>query len=312
MTGRIEAKWMSTVLAGVSRALLGAVLLFVSPSGMAFADRQQKCANNGAVTDAANHPGLVADCAVLLDVKKTLKGKDGRKLNWSASRPMDQWDGIGIENNRVTGIYLRDWGLKGKIPKRLAELSALRALVLWYNDLHGRIPKELGTLSELRDLYLMVNELTGKIPPELGNLSKLEDLFLDWNDLHGRIPKRLRNLSKLERLGVSHNELTGEIPKWLGRLSRLTDLYLDYNELSGQIPSQLGRLSNLTYLSLAHNELSGQIPSELGALPRLKTLALYWNYLIGCVPQSLRNVEYAGWTYTWAGTHAGRKLPWCR
>ncbi len=289
MTRRIEAGWVRTVLAGLTLALLGAVTLFALPDGVAFADtNQEKCASDGAVADAASNPGLVSDCSALLDSKKVLEGKNGGKLNWSSSLPMSQWERIaggggstsqvkywyrgygspGGPSNRVTGIYLRGFGLKGKIPSRLADLSELRELHLDYNQLRGRIPKRLGELSRLRVLDLMGNNLGGKIPPELGDLSQVRQLLLGGNELRGRIPKRLGNLSNVSDLGLSHNRLTGKIPKWFGDLS------------------------NLEYLHLRRNQFTGEIPSGLGEHPKLKVLELHFNNLTGCVPKSLRNFEY--------------------
>ena len=50
------------------------------------------CATTGVVNDPANHPGMVFDCAVLLDAHDTLA--DSTTLNWSASTPMEDWDGV--------------------------------------------------------------------------------------------------------------------------------------------------------------------------------------------------------------------------
>ena len=284
------------------------------------------------MADAANKPGLVADCAVLLDVKKNLEGpKDNSgklinsgenclsnawnskvwRLNWSSSLPMSEWEGLYISDNRVKVISLKGSAshqLKGKIHKRLAELSELRALSIWDNQLRGRLPKELGGLSRLENLTFMCNDLRDKIPPQLGDLSRLETLFLSGNEFRGRIPKRLSNLSNLKELGLAGNNLRGKIPKWLGDLS------------------------NLEGLNLHKNHFTGNIPSELGELPRLRSFQMYTNNLTGCVPKSLRNKMPAGnvqmsmykdnpdrtpYTELWDNYKKGeipypyRSLPWC-
>ena len=322
---------MRTLLAGLAFALLGAATLFISPSGMAFADtNQEKCANDGAVEDAANNPGLVSDCAVLLHVKKTLEGpKDNSgklinsgehclsnawssnvwRLNWSSSLPMSQWEGLEISDHRVTNIVLTgssDYQLKGKIPKRLTELSELRELNLRNNQLRGRIPKELGQLSNLRDLDLLCNDLRDKIPPQLGDLSQLKYLTLSGNEFRGRIPKRLSKLSNLIVLDLAANNLHGKIPK------------------------QLGNLSNLGTLILRKNHFTGKIPPELGELPKLNSFEMYYNNFTGCVPKSLRSKFPGGRTYVYKDNpdrtpytelwdqykkgeipHPYRRLPWC-
>ncbi len=306
MTGRIEAIRMRTALAGLALALLGAAMLFISPSGTALADtNRQKCAYNGAVSvlGATTNQGLVSDCAALLKAKKTLQGSGGRELNWSGKVPIGQWDGVTLGGSppRVTQLWLdgRDSSgkLKGKIPKQLGNLSELTYLVLYYNELSGTIPKQLGNLPNLRYLELNSNNLTGRIPPQLGNLSNLEGVNLGGN------------------------RLTGKIPKQLGKLSNLRTLILYHNQLSGQIPKSLGKLSSLRRLLIRTNRLTGEIPKELGELPELRVLELYLNNLTGCVPASLKDIDYFGHTTMYGPieglsgwTHNGVayvKLPWC-
>ena len=53
---------------------------------------QSLCSTDGAVADAANHPGLVSDCEALLAGRDTLAGSGA--LNWSADTPITEWDGI--------------------------------------------------------------------------------------------------------------------------------------------------------------------------------------------------------------------------
>ena len=297
MTNQIKTIRIRTVLAGLALALLGALTLFALPASAGVAEAsaktERKCANDGAVKDAGNNPGLVADCAVLLDIKKNLEGEDGRKLNWSSSLPMCDWDGIdgngGQINrwsggywslgppNRVTGIDVSGYGLKGKIPKRLGKLTELRVLQMSHQDLQGSIPKELGNLSELMRLDLYKNELSGKIPKSLGKLSELRELYLFGNNL------------------------TGEIPKQLGKLSNLTVLSLEHNNLTGEIPKQLGKLSNLRRMLLRQNQLTGEIPKQLGKLRKLELLELQFNNLTGCMPRSLEHIENIRLSYGGGG-----------
>ena len=71
----------------------------------------------------------------------------------------------------------------------MGQLSNLRWLYLFQNQLTGSIPGELGDLSNLTRLHLDENELTGDIPASLGNLKGLQELFLGKNpDLEGCVP----------------------------------------------------------------------------------------------------------------------------
>ena len=154
----------------------------------------------------------------------------------------------------------------------------------------GPIPAALGDLTNLRALNLWSNELTGPIPAALGDLSNLEELWLGWNELTGPIPGWLGDLSNLVELVLAVNQLTGPIPAALGDLSNLEGLDLSFNQLTGPIPAWLGDLTNLRFLDLGTNRLAGPIPAELGDLSNLVELWLLGNPLTGCVPVGLRDV----------------------
>ena len=63
------------------------------------------CATRGAVSDASN-TGLASDCEALLDAKDVLVGLGG-PLNWSASTPIAQWDGVTVERNADASDHAR-------------------------------------------------------------------------------------------------------------------------------------------------------------------------------------------------------------
>ena len=106
--------------------------------------------------------------------KDTLRGS--ASLNWSTSRLISQWTGVGVPRvsaSHVTLLYLPRKGLTGNIPP------------------------QLGNLSRLERLYLSGNQLTGTIPTALGNLSStLETVLLKGNQLSGCIPAALRTVER--------------------------------------------------------------------------------------------------------------------
>ncbi|CAM9303175.1 unnamed protein product [Ectocarpus sp. 13 AM-2016] len=136
-------------------------------------------------------------------------------------------------------------------------LGALEELILSSNKLDGPIPKELGDLTELKDITLFENNLTGPILPELRNLGALKTLDLGGNKLIGPIPKQLGALTKLENLWLQNIALTGPIPPELRKLAALKALYLWNSQLSGTIPKELGSLRQLRQLWISNNQLSG-------------------------------------------------------
>ena len=282
-------------------AALVATILLASGLGPQPASAAPPCENGTVVPNPADHPGLVADCAVLLAVKDALAGT--ATLNWSATTPITDWTGITVSRapKRVTNLNLDSMSLNGSIPAELSELSALRELRLAWNRLTGTIPPELGQLTQLGQLVLGGNRLTGAIPPELGSIGPtLTTLQLSGPNplptgigLSGSIPQQLGNLTGLQQLWLNGNRLTGTIPTRLGRLTNLIGLHLDKNQLSGSIPTQLGALSNLTDLQLQDNQLTGPLPSQLGGLTQLNKIYLLRNAgFSGCVPLPLRRVRY--------------------
>ena len=290
----------STVLLLLVAALVATILL-ASGLGPQPASAAPPCENGTVVPNHADHPGLVADCAVLLAAKDTLRG--AATLNWSATTPITDWTGITVSRapKRVTKLNLDSMSLNGSIPAELGELSALRELRLAWNPLTGTIPPELGQLTQLGQLVLGGNRLTGAIPSELGSIgATLTTLQLSGPNplptgigLSGSIPPQLGNLTGLQQLWLNGNRLTGTIPTRLGRLTQLRGLHLDKNQLSGSIPTQLGALSNLTDLQLQDNQLTGPLPSQLGGLTQLNKIYLLRNAgFSGCVPLPLRRVRY--------------------
>ena len=179
MITRIKTIRIKPILAGLTLALLAAVMLIGLPFGSDTVQANSmwtKCVRDGAAgvlgTAHDRSRGLVDDCVALLKAKKTLQGADGRQLNWSRKVHMNEWEGVTLSGSplRVTMIELSGYELTdkltGKIPKQLGDLSELEYLVLSYNELSGEIPPQLGKLSKLEHLTLVSNLLSGGIPPQ--------------------------------------------------------------------------------------------------------------------------------------------------
>ena len=126
------------------------------------------CSTGNAVADAADNPGLVADCEALLKSRDIVSGD--ATLNWSEDTPIAEWDGVRLHGTpqRVTRLYLAQKSLGGTIPADLGSLSALTGLYLHRNELTGPIPSQLGELSSLVHLTLHRNRLSGEVPAALG------------------------------------------------------------------------------------------------------------------------------------------------
>ena len=229
-------------------------------------DQLAACRAGGAVSDAANNPDLVDDCAALLALWTRLK--DSTHANWTDERPLGTWEGVALGGTppRVHGLQVNGSWLSGRDARALRWLTELRRL-------------------DLRNVGL------GYISRELGQLEHLEELRLAQGGHRGRIRAELGQLTKLRVLDLSHNELTESIPAELGQLAALTHLDLSRNELTGLIPAELGQLRNLAFLDLSHNQLTGPIPVELSQLAGLREVRLAGNPLTGCVPAGLPVVD---------------------
>ena len=267
------------------------------------------CGAGLAAPSASSDPALVTDCQALVEARETLEGT--QHVNWSARRPMAQWQGVTVAGTpqRVTGLDLSGSSLDGTLPASLGRLSALTDLRLGSNGLTGSIPTGLGDLNSLERLDLSSNGLSDDIPTELGNLANLDSLLLNGNGLTGSIPASLGGITGLQALNLGSNMLSGEIPGELASLEDLTSLNLGGNGLTGSLPSWLGSLADLQSLDLSGNGLTGFIPAELEGLGNLSSLALSGNSLTGCIPSELRDtashdLDQLGLQYCTAGVDA--------
>lgn len=261
------------------------------------------CSNGIAVPDPEENPGLVNDCAVLLDIRDTLAGD--ATLDWSADKPIRKWVAVTVGLDRVTGLAgfagEHIWNsqgisvgrvptLKGRIPPGIGKLSGLRRLSFPGHDLGGEIPPDFGDLAKLELVWLDDNNIGGDIPRSIGNLSSLKFMSLGNNELTGVIPDTIGDLSQLVELGLGGNNLTGNIPKTIGKLRQLRALALHTNKLSGTIPREIGQLSEIRELGFSSNNLSGVIPRDIGKLAHAREVYISNNDLSGSIPISIINL----------------------
>lgn len=281
------------------------------------------CANGVTVPDPVARPELVADCQALLLNKDALRGEG--ELNWSAYRPIADWDGVVLTagGRRVEQLRLEDRGLAGRIPAALGQLTGLRALDLGGNRLGGEIPEALGELTELRELRLDGNRLTGDVPVSLAGLDAIESLRLGGNGLTGCIPAALRDrgaaLGGLSVLGLPYCTcergraappdnagLVADCLILLGAMDRLRgeaplnwspDLAMEDWDGIGLSEGEPRRVASV---HLRNRDLTGSIPAELGGLTELNYLNVGAdNSLTGSIPAELTNLTklrefYAG------------------
>lgn len=137
-----------------------------------------------------------------------------------------------------------------QIPAELANLSALKALILNNNDL--RMVEHLDTSITLNTLVLSHNAIS-----ELSGVWTLADLT---------------------KLSVAHNQLH-VIPDDIQRLTALKELRLNHNQITA-LPSVMRQLPQLEIIDMGNNQLREYADVEvLGELPNLHSLNLKGNPL---------------------------------
>ncbi|XP_048443334.1 receptor-like protein EIX2 isoform X1 [Pyrus x bretschneideri] len=188
-----------------------------------------------------------------------------------------------LTNLKVLDLFLND--VNSTIPTWLYSLGNLESLDLSFNAFHGEISSSLGNLTALVDLQLSGNELEGEIPNSLGNLCRLTSVGLRRNNFRGRVSEILESLSRcsfdqIDFLDFRNNNFSGHLFGMLGIFKNLSYLDLSYNSISGLIPVSLGNLSCLQYLSIDHNSFEAVVSeAHFTNLTRLKTFIAHDNSL---------------------------------
>lgn len=161
------------------------------------------------------------DVTCLHELKNSLQDPEGYLNSWDFSNTTEpgficRFTGVFCWNaieNRVLGLDLQDFSMKGKIPKSLHLCHSLQILNLGGNSLSGDIPAQICTwLPYLVTLDLSHNSLSGSIPQNVANCTYLNSLVLDDNKLSGSIPDELLKLQRLRKFSAANNNLSGRIP----------------------------------------------------------------------------------------------------
>ena len=251
-----------------------------SPPSARPSDREPSCLDN-------SNPGLLRDCAALLEMLKTLSGDSAALWSWSPSRLLHHWQGVKLAGYppRVVALDLSKRGLAGVVPPELGRLDKLELLRLSNNALTGPIPSELGRLSNLRVLVLDDNALSGPVPPQLGALENLEELWLHGNRLSGEVPLELVNLTNLSLLRLAGNDFSGAVPPALH-----DTVYHDLDRDLYCLPSpQLskGLLADCETLLAARDALAGNAALDW---KRARPIAAWQGVAVGEAPGGIRVV----------------------
>lgn len=179
----------------------------------------------------------------LIDFYQATNG-DNWNTPWQLDKPISNWEGVTIEDGKVTGITLLFNNVEGTIPASIEKLTNLETLELSFNKISGELPSSIGNLKHLKILAFNSNDLSGTIPASIGNLTQLKQLHLSSNKFNGAIPATVKNLNSLEIFNVFDNQLSGILPTELTQNNNLKELMVAENNFTNPEMFSIVLLSN--------------------------------------------------------------------
>ena len=225
-----------------------------------------------------------ADSLVLVDIYNKLDGPNWVGAdNWLSDKPIEDWKGVKLVNDRVYKLNLNSFKVKGQFPVEISKLDKLNTLEIKGGELIGGIPVELQELKELSRLILDRDKLDGEIPNIFKNMDNLATLTLNTNNLTGTLPDLPENLTLFY---AQNNKLSGAIPEsW--RNHKLEALILERNNLTGSFDI-FSTFPNLFSLDLDRNDWTAStFPSWIDDVPKLHRFSCEYCNLYGKLPSDL-------------------------
>eukprot|EP00536_Pseudo-nitzschia_multiseries_P004730 jgi/Psemu1/188782/e_gw1.81.134.1 len=201
--------------------------------------------------------------------------------------------GVHALSETLTELTLSENKFESQFPPDLLELRKLTSLSCADCFLRGGLPdddgKGIDQLSQLRYLDLYNNDLTGTLPEALSGLVHLRSLILAKNQFHGKLPQFVNDdLVLLEQFWINFNDFTGTIPAF-DKQPAIQKLYLNGNSFTGSIPDTFldaavagpegfAASGSTLMINLGKNEFTGTIPASLD---RLSILPITWRVNVG-------------------------------
>ncbi|WP_299431836.1 hypothetical protein [uncultured Aquimarina sp.] len=173
---------------------------------------------------------LRSDREALIDFYNAKSPHNNALAQWDIeSQDIGSWQGVTVEEGRVTGLGPADLQLRMKVlPVSIGNLTKLEILSIEGLRLE-EIPSEIGNLKELVILFLS-NNLLQEIPLEIGSLDKLRWLDLQTNLLED-IPLEIGNLRDLLTLNIKDNPIIN-VPREICALREgFTTIELDDDDI---------------------------------------------------------------------------------
>ena len=200
----------------------------------------------------------------LVDLYTTTHG-DQWKQSWNLNTPVSEWQGVTVEDDKVTSISLLFNNITGVLPTSIGDLVHLKTLELSFNNIEGTLPPTLGNLKNLEVLAFNGNSLSGTIPGSIGNLINLKQLHLSSNILSGSVPASINDLKELEVFNVFDNSLSGALPVELANNGNLKELMVAENDFTNTELFSIVLMSNSGTLDLEKSKFVA-VPKQVIAI----------------------------------------------
>ena len=160
-------------------------------------------------------------------------------------------------------------------PIWLTNITTLRFINFYGNQLKGSILFEIGRLSNLSTLVLSHNSLTEAIPSVLFTIPSLSILYLDQNQLIVPLKFQNNSLSPLHALGLSENKMNESILRSIVNFTKLQLLRLSSINIQGMVElNNFFKLKELRFLDLSGNKVFVSKANISSTLPKFSNLLL--------------------------------------
>ena len=232
---------------------------------------------------------LQQDSLILVEIYNATDGNNWNNDQGWLDGPLSSWNGVKVNNNRVTELDLRVFGLKANIPDALYNLSALEVFRMRETSDFVVVNDKVRQLTKLEKF-----EMEGvRVDTDFSIFCELENLnFLGIRrtNITQDLPDCLKDTG-ISQLNLSDSSLPNNaIPAIVADMQNLTFLALKGSGIEGPIPPFLCEL-NFTILNLSENKFTGQIPTCLNQNNSMSSLILFSNQLEGDVPNELLRTD---------------------
>jgi hypothetical protein len=177
------------------------------------------------------------DSLALVDFYLNAEGTGWTNNSGWLTGPLQSWEGVEIENDRVTKLNLSNVGIPF-LPASMMPLTRLKLFDISFNTLSGElIPGWINDsiFPSLKELYIQGCDFQGPIPGSISSLDSLEQLSMGRNFLEpGPIPAWINPSSFpfLKGLDLTYMNRTGslEAQGWIADFPQLESLMIGGND----------------------------------------------------------------------------------